>query len=264
MWLTDKISDVVSDLWGPSTPVQKAADMRPMIEQAAARTMLADKLEVVPDEQAGLRLPNQVSPEEFERMSHMYADIMGDRSDLHIGRTMDDGSQRAPATRLDEKEYQKFRSGALGDIATMMQTESGRELLERLAYTGDKHHVTTIDPASDKRRPHEAGDKQTSEVYYAPGESWEKEGLDLRSDVNLYHELAHAYHDVLDDQAHGAVHPVHRYDENHHVQRFEYQAVGLDGEGDPILNENNYRSERRDLGETVSPRDRYAPEDSLY
>jgi len=264
MWLTDKIASVVSDLWGPSAPVEKAMDMRPMIEQAAARTMLAGKLEVIPDEQPGLRLPNQVSPDEFERMSHMYADIMGGRSDLKIGGTMDDGSKYAPATRLDDKELEKFRSGALGDIATLMQTESGRELLEKLAYTGDKHHVTTIDPASNKRRPHAAGDKDASEVYYAPGESWDKEGIDFRSDANLYHELTHAYHDVIDDQAHGEVHPVHRYDANNHVQRFEYQAVGLDGEGDPILNENNYRSERRDLGEDVRHRDRYAPEDSLY
>lgn len=223
-----------------------------------------------------------VSDDELDEMVELYSDIR--LGNTHL--TLD-------TEGMDDKAAEAFRSGAMGDVAKLMQTESGRNMLRELAYN-DKGIDTSIGRSFGTNGPDTTGylgpDRDCSksnakdrlgdpngwciddrshdgsgvdsEVRYRPGETTVTADGASRSDITLYHELAHALHNARGDQARGAV-PSASGDGSY-VENDEFQATGLgrwaypvDDGGYLVPNENLYRSERRDLGEDVEDRETY-------
>lgn len=222
-----------------------------------------------PDNYAG----NQVSPEEFQRIARTYSDIRMGRTNFQF----DTGEM----SEEDQAQYQRDMMGQMGRI---MQTDSGRELLNDIAYNEDGHQVTlgafyqadgtTLDTTNAVANPtNEAnaanGTGSGSAVQINPGvdsysvgnpatDDWDQ----TRGDVILYHELSHAWNQVhgTEDQS-GAVSAgefgldgTQRDANNGGIQRWEHQAVGLGNHrGDTGPNENRYRRERAQIGAAGGP-----------
>src|SRR5687768_6267245 len=92
-------------------------------DRLLAQQALAGKFQIVGgDVEAGKRLPNQVSQEEFERMATLYSDVKLGSSDLQL----DDAGMAAAGMTKDQ--IAAFRAGALNDLGDIMQTPSGRDL----------------------------------------------------------------------------------------------------------------------------------------
>lgn len=283
MWLLDQIESVASGIWhgitgsGSGTPSgspgatpgaaggDKLAEDPQVAQMAAARAALADKFKVGADGNA----PNNVSPEEFEKMAKLYADIGNGRSNF----TFDEKGNFGEWTPPDE-----FKQNAMGDFAKMMQTKGGREMLTSLAYGehegGEKDALDKEIKMIYHNDPGKAHESSTAwngsewaktpymGVQYTPGKDFDNCHNHFDSDTILFHELVHAYHDragTLPDKNSTVSKPTHEFDKD--LDAAEYQAVGL-GDHDHYhtnekFNENAYRAERRAMGETDEERDRY-------
>ena len=166
---------------------------------------------------------------------------------------------------------------AMKDIAKLLQTPSGRDLLQKVAYES-RHDITlsSLTPiegqdlaqvasnAVTEPRGGPAGAKfdpkvgTASEVYYLPGQTaddgkghpWSTSP----SDAVLFHELVHAYH-----MDRGTIPKAYVEDHSGKLPESEYQATGLGTyRKDPGPNENDYRKERREkLGEALPDRETY-------
>lgn len=235
-------------------------------DDASARAALGGKLKVV--EGDGPHGPNEVSQAEFDRRVQQYNDIKRGRTDLQID-----------TANMKPDEAKAYQEAALGDMSKLMQTESGRAMLDHLTNDVDKdgNHIVTKIASSDRpttkpddKSPSagENGRTTGSTIYYTPGKDIRLKGddgyggnpMDLieTGDTTLMHEMAHAYHYAKGDTATGAVNPVNPVDAQ--IDRSEYQASGLGEFSKDQLTENAYRAERRKLGETTVPdRPRYSP-----
>ncbi len=248
-------------------------DTSGMMDRQAAQRELKSKFDIVPDGFVGPRMPNQLTEKEFEQQAHVFSDIRMGRSDIKFG----------------DKTDQKYRDGAMNDMARMMQTSSGRQLLDTLANNtaGEKdakgnpvHHTTTLQPFlkkdgtpdtsnSDelgldvKNHADENGTGVNTRVRYNPG-------LDVgngkqpwwpgRSDVILMHEMTHAYYDTQGTTDNGMVDPktgdgvkgnIGAYKNTLH--RYEHQAAGMGHYENAPISENKYRDERRLMGDAKAP-----------
>lgn len=123
----------------PATPVDPVAADR---KQAA--TDLAGKFEVVADDFKGERLSNQVTKAEYEKICQVYSDVRLGRGDLTI-----DASKYS-----SKKDQAAYKTGAMNDIASLLQTKAGRSLVYALSdnatHTDTKgnpiHKHTTLTP----------------------------------------------------------------------------------------------------------------------
>lgn len=187
-----------------------------------------------------------VSEEEFEAIVALHSDIA-------LGRTT-----------LTVEGDDEHRAAVMEDLAKLMQTPSGRELLDELAHDPrHAHRIVQQEGApktghtfpgfdeklpEDRQRLHDAQhNKEGSDswVRYQPGQTHrsEKDG-DIPSDVVLFHELVHAWHGSRGDNWPGS---------HEGIDNDEFQAVWYDR-----YNENRYRAERAaDLGEDLDPRETY-------
>lgn len=91
-------------------------------DREAAHRELSDRFQVVGDDFVGPRLPNQVTQSEYDRICSTYSDIRLGRGDLTID----------PSALGTDAERDAYRSGAMNDIASLLQTESGRQLVYQL------------------------------------------------------------------------------------------------------------------------------------
>lgn len=191
---------------------------------------------------------NQVTAEEYAEITETFADIYRGRSDIQIDDSL-------PAERRDA-----FKMGVMNDLARVMQTPSGRELVDSLHRApsrgflkGDRKTTITQhgggngDP-SNALGGGDPGDRGT--VAYVPGVN---HGPDenLRSDVVLYHEMVHAHHAVYDTWDHDPTsvdNGATRIDAHNGVGEHEHQAVGLGEHAQARFSENRYRQERRAIG----------------
>lgn len=228
----------------PDEQARRAADR----EQAAAE--LRGKFHIVsnPDEVDG----NSVTQEQYDKVVGMYSDIRLGKSNIEIG------------GNLKGEELEEYRRKTMTDIGRILQTDSGRELLDKTMNAKNKagENVTTVlGPAGvnpDTGKPNDpttvaTDDKQSkngqgssTSISYNPledvdapiqdqGGSW---GNTWRSDVALYHELVHSQHmhdgKVADSE-----------------KQEEMNTVGMGSGFNPQANpyfENRYRHERRMIG----------------
>jgi hypothetical protein len=85
------------------------------LDRQQAQGELADRFQVVGDDFVGPRLPNQVSQQEYQDLCRNYSDIRMGRGDLTID-----------TAGLGDEQAEAYRSGVMTDIASMLQTQSGR------------------------------------------------------------------------------------------------------------------------------------------
>lgn len=113
-------------------------------DRKKAATELSDRFEVVADDFEGERLSNQVTAAEYEKICATYSDIRLGRGDLTI-----DASKYT-----SKKDQDAYKAGALTDIASLLQTESGRALVYGLHDNATQkdadgnpiHRHTTLTP----------------------------------------------------------------------------------------------------------------------
>jgi hypothetical protein len=247
---------------------------------AVARDHLAAEKElrsrfIIDDKKKKGRLPNEITSKEFHELAGTYSDIRLGRGDL----TIDPGKAKDP---------DQYRSDMMNDIGDIMQTKSGRYLIEHLhdaQAMDDKgemvHHHTTLSPALLDGKPDtdltgEHG-KETNLGFGTVKDDKGTPGIGtdalvnanpnmdviendtagkvtghIRSDVALYHELVHAYTDTHGFTEFGPVaHPGTDLDTSGTApSRNEYQAVGLGEFAGQFLTENNYRSERHGVAKS--------------
>jgi hypothetical protein len=239
--------------------------MHQWVDRIDAQLELADRFEIIDDDMVGI-MPNQVSQAEFEQIATLYSDVRRGSTNLQI----DD-------TGLGKEDAASFQAQAMSDIADMLTTESGRGLVDDLAYgTVDGRDETTL--ITKSANPQSAGTEP------AFGEKWSESidgtgvstnvfygGIDLdmadshpdyatapyrqsSSDTVLFHELSHALH-MRNGELAGTVDPGGRSSTDKigadqamipndlGVAEEEYITVGLGGLGGSFT-ENAYREER--------------------
>lgn len=86
-----------------------------VMDRQRAQHELASRFKIVPNDFVGPRAPNQISQQEFEQVSRTYSNIRLGRGDLTIN-----------TDEMPKQQADAFRSGAMNDIANLMQTPSGR------------------------------------------------------------------------------------------------------------------------------------------
>lgn len=220
-----------------------AVDPEYAAQLAAARAALDGRFAIV-DERETDALPNEITAAVYEGLIRQYADIATGRSDIQFAEDLEDP--------------EAFRAAAMGDIATIMQTQNGRDLLAALHQTADpddplaESRTTTIglqtgalpitNPADFAHTNDGVG--TDAGIGYLPGERFDDE----RSDVILFHELRHAW-DVTRGTADctplgdRALIPA-----DASIPAAEYPAIGVAGHEDSPMTENKYRAERRLIG----------------
>lgn len=149
------------DLWDREG-INAILDPVGALDRQQAREELAGRFEIVGDDFVGPPNMNTVTQAEFDRIVETYSNIRLGRGDL----TLD-------ASELSETDEADWRQGTMNDIATMMETPSGRQMIMTLSnnpmlddagnerqFIGDhdvtgtwleglgggRHHHTTIRP----------------------------------------------------------------------------------------------------------------------
>jgi hypothetical protein len=184
--------------------------------------------------------PNAITKEKYAEMCGQYADISSGKSDIKLN--------TAGMTADQEAE---FRKNAMNDIANIMQTEGGREMLGALNDNVVRDKDGKPIPGPDGKPQHRTtniGDSKNPEVPTAKAHDnvaaqdpkSNGSGTDIeyrpghfadagRSDVMLFHELRHAYDNSRGLQASGKIDAAEAQgpDAGQSVNLSEYQAVGL-------------------------------------
>ncbi|MCA9678169.1 MAG: hypothetical protein H6708_16030 [Kofleriaceae bacterium] len=214
----------------------------------------------------GTAAPNQISEEEFERTARLYSDIRLDRTHMHFG--IDE------MTDADQGQYQRDMMGQIGRI---LQTGTGREMIDGLAHNPLDHDLTfhahrdasgaidnsnaNAEPTTTEADASTPGVGASVDLNINPGNDSTIVGRatdpwrDQRGDVTLFHEMTHAWHELRGtDDASGPVTAPGlggstRDADRGDIQAWEHQAVGLGAHaGDTSPNENSYRRERARIG----------------
>lgn len=268
-------ASIFSDIWdgifgadeAPRVARKGIADAAGQIDRKMAAEELKDRFHVGEGEEQGKAT---VSQEEYDKLVNLY-------SDIRMGKTQID----LDTTGMSEKDAAAFRSGTMGDMASLLQTPSGRALLDDLAH-GNNGHRTTLGGTAGKPDTKaslpglDMGDIDDrwkldralhdhcgadSRVSYQPGQTVHTaHDGDIRSDVTLYHELAHAWHNGHGQAARGAVSGT----DGEEVELAEFETVGMKGYENLPYTENRYRAERDRMGDRLGARKTYGgtkPED---
>ena len=247
-------------------------DITGMLDRQEAQRELAGNFQIIdPANPPAKRAGNQISQEEFEKTARLYSDIRLDRTHMHF----DLESGDAPIT--DDKKQDKYKRDFMGNVGRILQTEDGRQLIDGVANNEKGHDVNIrnnpnidaqgADPTNLEDAANGKGSGGTVTVDPSrdgtaggPGDAWRK----MRSDVTLFHELAHTYHQVRGDEDHsGNVGPGLNGSDRDQIMygpdmpleerqkgSWEQQAVGIGHhEGDSIT-ENSYRRQRAEIGAT--------------
>jgi hypothetical protein len=211
---------------------------------------------------------NTITPEEFEHVSRTYSNIRRASNP----RTAEGQSHlRVDTDHVKPELQQAVLDDTMHDLANIMQTASGRTLVETLAEgTTSKEHPNAHDTVIYERGKTDNGeawaDHDTynlghgadASVSYASGPqggirfAGDDEWRNMRSDVTLYHELTHAYHLTGGTNAIGTIDntdptmsDVWAGDNGQDLD--EAQALGLGKLRETEINENRYRAERNDV-----------------
>jgi hypothetical protein len=256
----------------------------------AARAQLAPMFDVVADStDPAQRRPNQVTATEFKATVQLFSDVAAGKTQLTID-TDRKGVMQVGSLGflppLPPRLATAFREGTMKDVAAILQTPSGRALIDRLAHapfptrivmSGDQRpemFPNTLSGSNPKGNP--------ATVQYLPGVSGAETDWATNpsafpdpaahvnpSHVTLYHELTHALDAVEGHRGDGLVadqdHP--NADDAGKVSLEEYQAVGLGRFSGDAISENVYRAERARIGDGtigVLPQDKGMPQREHY
>jgi hypothetical protein len=259
----------------------RARELR--LDREKAQQDLAGRFQVLKDGEKGTGLPNQVTKEQYDKICNQYSDIRMGESNIKINT---DG--------MGPEQKKKFMDGSMNDIASMMQTKAGRDLVGQLGSAKDENgrpRLTTLNnttnpeaACADSSRPENRdkrhdGNGTDMKVKYAPGQDVKMADssspwLPMRSDVVLFHEMTHALHGVqgvAPNTNQAPADAAHRLDKHDQVQGDEYPTVGLGKYANDPITENAYRAERRALADqpgaragdgtaAMQPRTSYTPD----
>jgi hypothetical protein len=257
-------------------PAPGPEELARIADRQQAQEELAGMFDILPADFEGERLPNQVTREEYEALCNNYSDIRTGSSQIKI----DAGERQG-------EEADSFKGLVLDDIESLLQTPTGRELIEQLATArdaGDSPLATTIKGAASPLQARAYATARTQSaidwsengigtdmsVEYAPGRDVVRPGATdawapIRSDVALLHELVHALHGTHGYIQQGGVTPEEAGPGDvappgaEPVPLEEYATVGLGRFANSrdrrfAVNENAYRAERRALAGTAAAR----------
>lgn len=254
----------------PAAAATIAERKRDLESRMAAHKSLEGQFKLVDAHKPG-DAPNALTREEYEKVIRQYSDINLGKGDLTI-----DTAGMNPA------DGKTFKDGAMGDVASMLQTPDGRQMLERLqnnvlkdasgkpldpatgapiaAGQAETHRKTTIGQSAtpmgatamwangaDAANPLKGTD---SAVKYVPGANVNT----TRSDVVLFHELRHALDETTGNINHAMVpgtSPVAA--DAGKYRQYEHQAVGLGSYAGTAMTENSYRAQRAAIGGAAGP-----------
>jgi hypothetical protein len=227
--------------------VSQMLDPQGAEDRAEARDTLASRFQIVGSDHKATA-GNQVTDHQYEEIVQTYSDIRLGRSDLKVS-----------PEGLSGEAAEEFKFGAMGDIADILQTRSGRGLVGSLANaprnTDFSSRVTRIKPSKDAENARGGKDgEKAAQVSYQPGMNHGGDNP-IRSDVTLYHELVHARHAVNHTWDSPCVHSkdgASKKDVSEKVSAAEHQAVGLGKHALAPYSENRYRGERRAIGEATT------------
>ncbi len=256
-------------------------DPKGMLDRQQAQRELADQFNILnPEEMVsgpggpGAYAGNQVSPEEFQQIARTYSDIRMGRTNFEFN-----------TSEMSEEGQAQYQADMMGQFGRILQTDSGRELVNDLAYNERGHEIglgafyqndaagnptNVIDPTNAMANPVSDANATNpavgsgSNVQINPGvdsysigrstDAWDQ----TRGDVVLYHELSHARHQMLGTEDQGTVGAgetgLDGTVRDQGIRRWEHQAVGLGVfENDTGPNENRYRRERAEIGAASGP-----------
>ena len=117
------------------------AAIREMVAETRADIGARVALDELLTTEEGVDGKANVTPEEYEEMVALYADISRGKTNLKID-----------TSGMSDEEAEAFRSGTMADMAKLMQTKSGRALFDELAHNEDGRTVT-LRGASDPDAP---------------------------------------------------------------------------------------------------------------
>ncbi|MFY0567708.1 eCIS core domain-containing protein [Archangium lansingense] len=212
---------------------------------------------------------NRLKPAELENLKKQYDAIAAGKKGVQL---------RIDASDLpDARDQDAYQKRMMGNIAKMMQTESGRTLINALGRPAAKH-TTTLKPEADPEKfkaiPTGATVADRLEGFAKPGgpglgsnttvrhsgedtvvpdstEGWAQ----MPGHISMFHELVHAHHLTTGTAIpRGSTIP-DGMDKG--VPEEEYATVGLKGHRGNPLTENAYREQRRQLGEVAPDRPSY-------
>jgi Effector protein len=190
-------------------------------DRMKAENELAGRFEIVDGKTKGPRLPNQITSAEFHQLSNTYSDIRLGHGDL----TIDGAGAKDPG---------QYGADIMNDIGDILQTKSGRALVEGLSNStnidekGDLvHRHTTLEPGVDddgvpdlNLTDEQPADKNSEfgknilgldgtpgvgkDTVVRSNPNMDIPSVDAtgaasghgRSDVALFHEMVHAYTDT--------------------------------------------------------------------
>jgi hypothetical protein len=232
-------------------------------DRKAALAELASRFVIVPDDSdPAKRLPNQVTQAEFQSLANEFSDIRLGRTDLTVDTErkglvdLPFGDSKSP---LPPREASYFKQGAMNDIADILQTQSGRTLIDTVAHEPE-HHKTRIALNDQMGIPKEGtattmnDDGQTNAaIAYVPGYRFEYPSpspwtSDFPSHVTLFHELTHAKDRVTGTRDESEVVASDGVPSDVGLGREEHQAAGLGKYAGEAVSENRYRAERALIG----------------
>ncbi len=121
----------------PTDPTAPSGADKQAQSQMRTREEMAKRLEVIPETHTGARLPNQVTPSEFDDVTARQADVPLGRNDLKLGFNAD------PALTPEEKS--EYNQGTMDDLYKMGQVPTGRQTIEQLTTADGK--TTTVELA---------------------------------------------------------------------------------------------------------------------
>ncbi len=217
---------------------------------------------------------NQVTPAAFEHILGMYSAIRRGDTNFNFER------------RENPLATKGHKARAMGDIGKILQTASGRGLIQELI---DSNVPIDITKAENPRQAFES-EQEAFESYqnpqehriqvnYAPGEDIlnadgttranrfrQPRGSQVKgtSDAILYHELVHAHHAATNTWTSGTLHSSDNLavPADAGVKKEEYATVGLGDFAGGRFTENRYRAEQQAMQNTTDDRDKYVPRTS--
>lgn len=223
---------------------------------------------VVADNFIGPKAQNTLTRTEFDNLADQYSNIRAGSTSIKLtDRTETLGG--SPRT-MSAEQHETFKTKTMGDIAKIMKTPIGRQLIGDLATGGKEVRIgETVNPLRAEAGAEDwagAVDPTTgshANVRYSSERKSTTDDFISTGDTTLFHELTHAHHITRGttqplDQTMGAFDPHLADPGDVGVRKEEYATVGLGAHANDAMTENAYRAQQLALQTTDAGRRAYA------